>query len=518
MERRKFLKHVLAGGVAPYFLNGIPLSAFGQLNETALGDDKVLVVIQLSGGNDGLNTCIPLDQYTKYQNARKNIALPEGSLLKIPQADKLGLHPSLSGLTQLFEEGKAALIQDVGYPDPDYSHFRSSDIWHTASDSNKHVLSGWAGRYLANENPDFPNSYPNQQNPDPLSIQIGSVLNTSLQGPVYPMGMAISDPEFFYKLLTQEETTAPTSLAEKELAFLRQVANQTNQYSDSIRNAASKVPSQGVYPNESLANQLKVVARMVAGGLKTKFYFVRIGGFDTHDNQVDVTDTTKGEHANLLSRISEAVLAFQRDLESLGVNERVLTMTYSEFGRRIKSNGSNGTDHGAAAPMFLFGDYVNSKVFGENPIIPSSVSDNDNIPMQYDFRSVYASILERWFCLSTDAVSEVMLQPFQSLPIIESAPCGFITSNQPEAEKEILFKVYPNPAVDFVKLEYFSQGGLNVIQVFNAAGQMVANPLSEIKPYGLYTEVFNAATLPTGVYYTRWQNNAEQKILRLVKR
>jgi uncharacterized protein (DUF1501 family) len=266
MERRKFIKHVLAGSVAPYFLNGLPLSAFGSINNTSLSDDKVLVVIQLSGGNDGLNTVVPFDQYSKYQNARKNIAIAENKLLKIPQADFLGLHPSLAGLKQLFEEGKAALIQDVGYPDPDYSHFRSTDIWHTASDSNKHVLSGWAGRYLASENPDFPNNYPNEQHPDPLSIQIGSVLNTSLQGPIYPMGMAIADPDFFYELLTQPETAPPSTLAEKELAYLRQVANQTNQYANAIKKAAENASIQLEYPDESLAKQLKVVARMVAGG------------------------------------------------------------------------------------------------------------------------------------------------------------------------------------------------------------------------------------------------------------
>lgn len=137
--------------------------------------------------------------------------------------------------------------------------------------------------------------------------------------------------------------------------------------------------------------------------------------------------------------------------------------------------------------------------------------------MQYDFRSIYASILERWFCVSTDSVSEVMLQPFQSLPIIESAPCGFITANQPESEKKILFKAYPNPVVDFVKLDFFSDGGMNVIQVFNASGRMVANPLSENKPYGLHTEIFNAGSFPTGVYYARWQNNTEQKIIRIIK-
>ncbi len=517
MERRKFIKHLVGSSVAPYFLGGLPLSGFGQINETALGDDKVLVVIQLAGGNDGLNTAVPIDQYANYQRARANIALAENRLLKIPQSESLGLHPSLSGMTQLFEEGKASLIQDVGYPDPDFSHFRSTDIWNTASDSDKHILSGWAGRYLASENPDYPNSYPNSDHPDPLSIQIGSVLNTSLQGPVYPMGMAISDPNFFYELLTEEPAQTPVSIAEKELAFLRQMAQQTNQYASTIKAAASKVNSQGTYPDSYLANQLKVVARLIAGGLRTKFYFVQIGGFDTHDNQALNSDSTKGEHAELLAELSDSVLAFIRDLEELDVSERVLTMTYSEFGRRIKSNASYGTDHGAAAPMFLFGDFVNSKVFGENPILPTNAREDDNVPMQYDFRSVYASILERWFCVDTASVTEVMLQPFQSLPLIQGAPCGFITANE-TVEEKLHFKAFPNPCDQYTILEFYTEGGLNHIVVFNSSGQQIVQPLSKIMPIGLYTEQINTSSWSPGLYYIRWQHKDLQKIVKVVKR
>ncbi|MFT5885351.1 MAG: hypothetical protein ACI9IP_001811 [Arcticibacterium sp.] len=517
MERRKFLKHIVTAGAAPYFLNGLPLSAFGAINKAALGDDKVLVVIQMAGGNDGLNTVVPIDQYAKYSTNRGNIALKENALLSIPQSDKIGLHPSLSPLTELFEEGKANIIQDVGYPDPDFSHFRSTDIWNTASDSDKQVLSGWAGRYLASDNPDFPNSYPNEQHPDPLSIQIGSVLNTSLQGPVYPMGMAISDPDFFYELLTEEQGETPTTLAEKELAYLRQVATQTNQYASSIKKAATTAGGQGPYEDDSLSQQLKVVARLIAGGLKTKFYFVRIGGFDTHDNQAETGDTSKGEHADLLAELSNAVLSFTRDLEQLGAQDRVLTMTYSEFGRRIKANGSNGTDHGAAAPMFLFGEFVNSKIFGENPILPNVAGDNESVPMQFDFRSVYASILERWFCVENPQISEVMLQSFQSLPIVQGAPCGFITANEIPEAKEISFKAYPNPVLDFIKLEYHSDGGVNLIQIFSAQGQVIAKPLYAQKTMGWHTETYDASRFPSGSYFIRWQNNAAQKIIKLIK-
>ncbi|KPM47050.1 DUF1501 domain-containing protein [Jiulongibacter sediminis] len=515
MKRRHFLKNMAAGGIAPYFMGGLPLSAFGQLNETALGDDKVLVVIQMAGGNDGLNTLIPVDQYSRYQSARKNIAIPENKLLSIPQSDKIGIHPSLEKITQLFEEGKGTIIQDVGYPDPDFSHFRSTDIWNTASDSDKHVLSGWAGRYLSIENPDYPNGYPNTNHPDPLSIQIGSVLNTSLQGPVYPMGMAIADPNFFYELIAETPVATTSTYAEKELAFLKQVANQTNQYSGVIRDAGQRITNQSGYPDESLANQLKIVAKLIAGGLRTKFYFVQIGGFDTHDNQVQNGDVTKGEHAELLQKLSEAVFAFTRDLEKQGISERVLTMTYSEFGRRIRSNASLGTDHGAAAPMFLFGSHVNSKVFGENPILPDNPQTEDNVPMQYDFRSVYASVLERWFCLDTGSVSDVMLKPFQSLPLIQGGPCGFITANEPQPE--ILFKAYPNPFEDFLTIEFESKGGYNYVQVFNSRGQQIGSPVSADYPKGLQNAVLKTSRWPKGMYFLRWQNALEQKVIRIIK-
>ncbi|MGR3812418.1 DUF1501 domain-containing protein [Jiulongibacter sp. NS-SX5] len=515
MKRRHFLQNIAAGSIAPLFMNGLPMQAFGALNSTALEDDKVLVVIQLAGGNDGLNTLIPIDQYSNYQNARQNIAIKENKLLSIAQSDKIGLHPSLSNIKTLFDENKAAIIHDVGYPDPDFSHFRSTDIWNSASDSDKQVLSGWAGRYLSLENPDYPNGYPNEDHPDPLSIQIGSILNTSLQGPVYPMGMAIADPDFFYELVAETPSETSGTYAEKELAFLKQVANQTNLYSGVIRSAGEKVKDQTGYPDEGLANQLKIVARLIAGGLKTKFYFVQIGGFDTHDNQVETSDTTQGEHADLLTNLSEAVYAFIRDLEKHGVSKNVLTMTYSEFGRRIKSNGSNGTDHGAAAPMFLFGEQVNSRVFGENPILPSSAKDDENVPMQYDFRSVYSSVLERWFCLDSGTVSEVMLKSFQSLPIVQGGACGFITSTEMVEENGL--KVYPNPISDFFRVEYKSFGGYNMIQVFNSRGQEIEVPVSGEKEEGMHIETINAHQWPQGTYFLRWQNMESQKVLKLIK-
>jgi uncharacterized protein (DUF1501 family) len=205
----------------------------------------------------------------------------------------------------------------------------------------------------------------------------------------------------------------PANNAGKELAYVRSVVKQTQQYATVIKNAALSVTQQVAYPsNNSLAAQLKIVARLVKGGLKTRVYMVEHKGFDTHSLQTDATDTTIGAHANLLGALSEALKAFQDDLNFLQIEDRVAGMTFSEFGRRIKSNSSGGTDHGAAAPLFIFGKKANTTVLGTTPNLPVTATVNDNIAMQYDFRSVYASLLDQWLCVRPTDLQEIMLQNF----------------------------------------------------------------------------------------------------------
>ncbi|HQX74362.1 MAG TPA: DUF1501 domain-containing protein, partial [Chitinophagaceae bacterium] len=416
MKRRDFLLSTLpAAAILPEVINGYSVKAFNSnsplvqalLRGTTL-TDHVLVIVQLSGGNDGLNMVIPVADYSKYFNARSNVAIPENSVLPIAGVTGTGIHPAMTGLQTLFTEGKAKVIQAVGYPQPNFSHFRATDIWMSGSNSNQEVYSGWAGRYLNNEYPNFPTGYPSTDMPDPLAIQIGSTTSLTLQGPTVNMGMSITNPTNFYNLISGTTDPVPDTPAGKELKFIRQVNQQTQKYSTVIRAAANAVPQQSTYPaNNSLADQLKIVARLVKGGLKTRVYMVSFGGFDTHSVQVNAADTTTGTHATLLGRVSAAIKAFQDDLKFLGVEERVVGMTFSEFGRRIKSNSSTGTDHGAAAPMFLFGSPVEAGMLGVNPTIPANATVNDNIPMQYDFRSIYATLLEKWFCLEKTVVDSL---------------------------------------------------------------------------------------------------------------
>ncbi|MES2850290.1 MAG: DUF1501 domain-containing protein [Bacteroidota bacterium] len=434
MKRRNFIGKAMAATAATTLFNGFSLKGFAAntmlhrvLASAPPMNDHVLVMVRLTGGNDGLNTVVPIDVYANYYNARTNIAIPQNRILPLTGISTMGLHPSLSGMQAMYNDGKLGIIQSVGYPNPNYSHFRATDIWMTGSDSEEILTSGWGGRYLEYEFDAFPNGYPNSGMPDPLAIQIGSSASLALQGSSVNMGMSISDPTNFYNFLNGVEDPLPADNAGKELSYIRSVVQQTQLYSTVIKDAALSVTQQAAYPDDNaVAAQLKIVARLIKGGLKTRVYLVEHKGFDTHSLQTD-TDTTVGRHADLLTELSQAVKAFQDDLNFLQIEDRVVGMTFSEFGRRIKSNSSGGTDHGAAAPMFIFGKKVNTTVLGTTPAIPTTATVDDNIAMQHDFRSVYASLLQQWLCVRPTDMDEIMLQSFQSLPIIESASCNTTT-------------------------------------------------------------------------------------------
>ncbi|MFL5747888.1 MAG: DUF1501 domain-containing protein [Niastella sp.] len=426
MKRRKFLRDTITGVVLPSFLQGISLKAlagtpFMHASHASLNDDRVLVLIQLAGGNDGLNTVIPFDQYSNYTAARPNIFLPQDKVLRLNGFDATAFNPALANMQQLFNDGKLGVVQAVSYPKPNFSHFRATDIWMTGSDSDKVVSSGWAGRFLNDVYPQFPDNFPNETMPDPLAIQVGAVVSTALQGPLFTMGMAISNPAGFYKLVEGKVNVNANSRWGEQLDYIELMSQKTDQYATVIKNAAQKVPTQSPdWPaagKNPLADQLKIVSRLIAGGLKTKVYMVSTGSFDTHAKQTE-TDTTTGNHAKLLQRVSEAIGAFMNDLKFLQIEDRVMGMTFSEFGRRIKSNASGGTDHGAAAPVFYFGSAIKPGIIGSNPVIPETVTVNDNVPMQYDFRSLYASVLQNWFNMPVQEVQQILMGDFSLVPIV----------------------------------------------------------------------------------------------------
>ena len=345
MKREEFLK-IGGGATLATMLGGWPISTYASnplldiIARSAAASGRVLVLIQLNGGNDGLNTVIPLDQYSVLSTKRANILIPESGVLSLSNTGKAtGLHPAMSKIRNMYDAGYVNIIQGVSYPNPDLSHFRATDIWLTGSASNQYLDTGWLGRYLSETYSGFPTGYPNTSMPDPLAIQIGTGVSTVCQGPKGSMGMAISDINSFYNIINGTVDPAPNTPAGHELTFIRYVALLTQQYTGVIKAAASSANNISTLYGDAntLSSQLKIVARLIAGGLQTPLYVVSMGGFDTHAGQADSTDHALGTHANLLQRLSEAVNAFFDDCKLLKIDKRVAAMTFSEFGRRIVS-------------------------------------------------------------------------------------------------------------------------------------------------------------------------------------
>lgn len=509
MKRRHFLQYAASSLVLPVLIDGYGAKAFARpsslvqsLISLANQTDRVLVIIQLQGGNDGLNTVIPLDQMSVYTapTFRGNIAIPENKALKLNDFPATGLHPAMTGMQQLFNEGKLSIVQGVSYPTPNFSHFRASDIWMTAVDANQTATSGWAGRYLDNRFPNFPAAYPSTAMPDPPAIQIGYVTATTLLGPTDSMAIVLQDPDVFARLVGDKPTVPPSTLsgyAGQQIDYIRQQQASSVSYAGQIKTAAGKGKNLVAYPtSNSLGDQLKIIARLISGGLQTKVYYVTMGGFDNHAAQVVATDTTTGTHATLLKTLSDAVLAFQNDLTQLKVDDRVVGMTFSEFGRRAISNGSYGTDHGTSAPMFVFGTAVKSPMVGKNPNL--SDLDNNNLKMQTDFRQVYAAILTDWFGTSATAQTTTLLRDFSVAPVFRET----VTALEPGATDA---RLYPNPASTEVVLEsdWLTKGPKSV-QLMDMQGRVMSVIESQPTPNSV---VFNVSHLPTGAYILRVTTN-----------
>jgi uncharacterized protein (DUF1501 family) len=508
MKRRDFLQTTAAATVGTALLNGLPIGAYGLSRELAAltnastQTDKVLVIVQLQGGNDGLNMIIPLDQYPALMAARANIALPQSAVLPLTAAT--GIHPAMAAVRNLYLSGQIGVVQSVGYPNPNFSHFRATDIWTSGSDSSVTWSTGWAGRYLDDEFPGYPTGFPSAQNPDPLAISIGSVVSNCVQGPAVNMGMAIASTSSFYQLLSGGVDAAPNTPAGHELTFIRQVVSQTQVYTTAIQAAAARAQNLSpLYPApglNSLADQLRIVAQLVAGGLGTRIYVCNLGGFDTHTLQVPVTGgTTTGTHATLLGKIAEAINAFQDDLGRLRVQDRVVGMTFSEFGRRIRSNSGYGTDHGTAAPLLVFGSRVNPLIHGPNPVLPASAGVNDNLPMQFDFRSIYTSILQDWFQVTPATLTQLFGRSFPYVPVLRPGAVTAAAGALAVAD----FTVYPNPVArdGRTTVAYESAGGHVQVVVLDQLGREVRRAADRVLAPGPQLLLLDLNGLGPGAYY-----------------
>ena len=526
MQRRKFIRNTAASAVAlPGLINGFNMKAYGEgsmlhnLYTSTVQTDHVLVIIQMAGGNDGLNMVIPLDLYANYYNARSNIAVAQSAVLALTGTAATGLHPSMTGLRDMYNNGKVAIVQSAGYPTFNFSHFRATDIWMSASNSTEYVTSGWLGRYLNNEFAGFPNGYPNTVMPDPLAIQFGSSTSLSLLGPATQMSITISNPDTFLNFVNDVEEPVPNTPAGAKLAYVRQISKQSEVYSNIVKNAYN-IPgnvNKVTYPNTTLANQLKIVARLVNGGLKTKVYAVNFSGFDTHAGQTDATNHSIGTHANLMAQLSDGIKAFYDDLKLMNQDQRVIGMTFSEFGRRIKSNASGGTDHGQAAPMFLFGTKVTGGIIGTSPAIPATATVNDNIAMQTDFRSIYQSLLSNWLCQDDPSTLATMLRSFPQVPTVNNADC-VPTPPGGRPNPAQLITNYPNPATNFTMVEFKSDGGHTLMQLVGPDGNVVSTIMEKTFDQPTTgTQRVDLSNVRMGMYYIRFQNGNKTQMKQILK-
>ncbi|UXP30841.1 DUF1501 domain-containing protein [Reichenbachiella agarivorans] len=545
MQRRKFLKNLGFAAGAPIAFQGIPIQVLaGQQQFQKLAaqsnNDRVLIMLQMHGGNDGLNTIIPIDKYEEYYSRRANIAIPYKSGNRtlipldstVPAADQVGLHPDMNSFKDLYDRGKAAVFQGVSYENNNGSHFRGRDIQLMGGSSDDYFSSGWIGRYLNQEYAPmiYPEQFPNSEMPDPLALEIGNDVSllfhqegnipTSISLPGNPQGFAdlienlegFTDegidprgipPEFLKPSPYGKEMDWLLSLEDKSETYIKRLAEIYAPTKESSVTYPEKYPFSN--SKNPLSNQLKLIARLLSGGIKTKVFLVKIGGFDTHAEQTTSYDPTLGGHAALLYHISSAMHAFDADLKSRGLSERVLTLTMSEFGRRIASNGSYGTDHGTGGPVMLFGAGVNAGIYGTNPDL-----SKNNVGMQFDYRQIYANILHEWMGVDQSVVDQdIFFGDFISGPSHAGGnyePLDLIKEVVTSADNYTQSKfqiesIYPNPATNYVQANVVVNDYQEVnFELIDSSGRVVRSARRAIAP-GKHTVTFQLDNMMPGFYF-----------------
>jgi uncharacterized protein (DUF1501 family) len=405
-NRRQFLKGSLAvGGLIAWGLN---VPAF--LSRTALAarpsdkpgaKDTILVVVELTGGNDGLNTVIPFKD-PEYAKLRPTLKQPEGQIKKIN--DELGLHPSMTGLVDLLQDNALSVVQGVGYPNPTQSHFRSMDIWQAASDADT-LTEGWIGKALKGlpNTPTFHLKSDNERSPLALAGAPAAVPSIATLADFQLQLTAVNNAD---KKSQRDVIEASVNSPDGKglLDFVQRTAADTYASSRRLQEIGKNYEPKSLYPNTPLANRLRLAAQLIDAGLGARIFYVAIDGFDTHSGQGPT-------HANLLGTLSGAVTAFFKDLAARGHRDRLLVMTFSEFGRRAKENGSRGTDHGEAAPMLLVGGKVKAGPVGKHPSLTEL--NAGNLKFHTDFRQVYATILDQWLGVPSKDVLGARYEPVE---------------------------------------------------------------------------------------------------------
>ena len=548
MDRRKFLNNSVKACASTFLVEQFFTERYlyGQnamMNAIAGScSDNILVVVQLFGGNDGLNTFIPLDQYSTLQGVRSNVMIAESNLrfatsvnngnstlgnrstITSKYAD-LAFHPAMEGMYNLFESEKMSMIMGCSYDNPDFSHFRATDIWMMGGDSNEFLLSGWIGRDLEAQYGSYgfpdPQQLLNNGYPDPLSVNMGSVSPLALNDTKgIAAGVSVTTINNDYPLLGGYGDLAPQSCAGDELTYLRKVAIDTDKYNARIVSAAAKVsdstyPKSTLYGNDNLSKDLRNVAKLIKGGMKTKVYTVYQGGFDTHTSQVG-GNTYDGTHTSLLNSVSRAISGFQDDIQKMGVADKVVGVVFTEFGRTVKSNGGKGTDHGLSTPVWLFGQALKGGRYGTNPQIlnPKTNKVEAHVPMQYDYRSVYYSLLKDWFCLSQSQLESVFGGPTKTAKYAaqyhDLFRAGSITANPEDVynaqRTDKLIDIQPNPLEQSGIIPFNTKGGYVTLEIYNTEGLKVKTIMEKQVVPGHHEVRFDKQDLKAGMYLLRMKN------------
>lgn len=485
------------GVVGSLRLDKMHLNAFQPSAASFEENDRILVVVQLFGGNDGINTITPYEWDLYYTLYRPKLHVPQNVVTPISKELGMAMHPNLSlgpkgGIHGLFKEGKLSVIHGVGYENPNYSHFRSTDIWLSGivpNNDSTPLPNGWLGRYF--------DRYANSPKPEsPFCVQIGDTPSLMFLGETGEKSIVLENADDLYNQAKDVEADkipiGGSAYFKSEFDYVNEVGIQVNEYSKVIKKAFDAGKNIESYADKTLSNQLKLVARLIDGGLKTKVYFVELNGFDTHSGQ----GLLDGLHSRLLAEVSEAISAFQSDIEKLGHSKRVIGITASEFGRRPYENGSLGTDHGTSNVMFAFGDAVKGEIFGGHfMFLP--FRDHQNLRFTTDFRSIYFEILVTWFGQTVSSAEKILGSKFayveqkgfikstkedKTLPPPPEVPKvseDIRNPNHPENPKNVTeqdkFVLYPSPVIGnqaFLNMTLYFQANVTITQSFANGKEM----------------------------------------------
>ena len=539
MKRRNFIKltsSASALGLFPYEITSALKVAenFLDCNIT----NRKLVLINLAGGNDGLNTVIPIDGYDLYSNLRPTIRVPDSGANSfinldstLPDNQQLGLHPTLVGLKNIYDSGILRILQSVGYPSQNKSHFASTDIYNTGNDGNSWLNggdSGWIGRFMESYYYDLVESS------FPLGVEIGSKSGSLGFHGEAEHGLAINiegqDASGFYSILSGLGGLPPEYIPDshygEELQYIIQNDQLSNTYSEAISNAFNNGTNSNDYEDTDISNQLKTVARLISGGLQSKIYLVQLRGFDTHFSQIQSQNDVIGRHSELLTELDGAISKFMIDVQSQGFDGDIVGLTFSEFGRKAKENGNLGTDHGEIAPMFVFGTPVNGGVSGINVDL-TEANENNNWQIQsyqYDYRQTIGTLLQDYLGADNQAIDATFFDntnndSFSNNKISElikpeysvEENCYTNTLSINESISKLL-TVSPNPFNSSIILSGYNYNGDISFKVYDLNSKLVLEGNTLMDTPIIITGIMN------GIYFIKLTFENRVETHRIIKR